>query len=63
MIQAEQLNHWVDQAREQLDVTRERASEWDGKIRKFTRDQPVTALLLALTGGYVLARLSSMRFR
>jgi hypothetical protein len=63
MIEAEQVTHWVEQAREQLDLTRERASEWDVKVRKFAQEQPLTALLVAATGGYVLARLSTMRFR
>ena len=63
MIEAQKIEHWVDQARERLDVTREHATAWDEKIRTFTREQPLSALLLALTGGYVLARVFSMRFR
>jgi hypothetical protein len=63
MIEAQQIENWVDQARERLDITRESASEWDAKIRSFTRERPFAALLLAATGGYVLARVFTMRFR
>jgi transposase-like protein len=63
MIEAQQVENWVDQARERLDITRERATEWDEKIRTFTRERPLSALLLAVSGGYMLARVFSMRFR
>jgi hypothetical protein len=63
MIEAQHIEHWVEQARESLDVTRERATEWDEKIRTFAQERPLSALLMAFTGGYVLARVFTMRFR
>jgi len=63
MIDAEHINDWLEQGREQFDQARERASEVDGKVRSFAREQPLLALLCAATGGYVLARLCSMRIR
>jgi hypothetical protein len=63
MIDAEHINDWMEQGREQFEQVRERASEVDSKVRSFAREQPVLALLCAATGGYVLARLASMRLR
>lgn len=63
MIDAEHINDWVEQGREQFDQARERVSEVDTKLRSFAREQPLMALLVAATGGFVLARLASMRLR
>jgi ElaB/YqjD/DUF883 family membrane-anchored ribosome-binding protein len=63
MIDAEHINEWLEQGREQFDQVRERASEVDTKVRHFATEQPLLAVLVAAAGGFVLARLSSMRFR
>jgi hypothetical protein len=59
MTEAQPITEWLDSARGQLEEVRERATEWDESVRRFTREQPLAAVLLAATGGYLLARIAS----
>jgi hypothetical protein len=59
MIEAQPIQELLGSARVQLDEVRERATQWDESLRRFTREQPLTAILLAATGGYLLARIAS----
>jgi hypothetical protein len=59
MIEGQPIHEWLDQARGQLDDVREQATHWDESVRRFTREQPIAAILLAATGGYLLARIAA----
>jgi ElaB/YqjD/DUF883 family membrane-anchored ribosome-binding protein len=57
------INQWIDTARTRIDQTRAQAADVDIEVQRFTREKPWAAVLCAFTGGYVLARLFSMRLR
>jgi len=59
MTEAQPINEWLDQARGQIDQVREQATRWDEQVRRFTREQPLAAILIAATGGYLLARIAA----
>jgi hypothetical protein len=59
MLEQATVENWADSARQQFDIVRAQASNWDEKLRTFTREQPLMALACALAGGYLLARLAS----
>lgn len=52
---------WVDKTRDTISHVTSRADSWDSQLRTFAREKPLAALLCAVAGGYVLARLSTWR--
>jgi hypothetical protein len=52
---------WAGVSRNTLESVRERAEGLDTQLRTFAREKPLAAMLCALAGGYVLARLSTWR--
>lgn len=52
---------WVDKTRDTLDSVRSQAQGWDERLRTFAYEKPLAAVLCAVAGGYVLARLSTWR--
>jgi hypothetical protein len=52
---------WAEVSRHTLENVRERAQGLDTQLRTFAREKPLAAMLCALAGGYVLARLSTWR--
>jgi hypothetical protein len=59
MTEAQPIQEWLDSARGQIEEVREQATQWDESVRRFTREQPLAAILLAATGGYLLARIAA----
>ena len=59
MTEAQAIHEFLDQARGQIDQVREQATRWDVSVRRFTREQPLAAILIAATGGYLLARIAT----
>jgi hypothetical protein len=59
MIEPQATTQWLEQAREQIEEVRVQATRWDDSLRRFTREQPVAAILIAATGGYLLARIAT----
>ena len=59
MTEAQAIHEFLDQARGQLEEVREQATRWDESVRRFTREQPLAAVLIAATGGYLLARIAT----
>jgi hypothetical protein len=54
-------HEWVDKTRETFSQVASRADTWDTQVRTFAREKPLAALLCAVAGGYVLARLATWR--
>lgn len=52
---------WVDKTRDTISHVASRADSWDSQVRTFAREKPLAALLCAVAGGYVLARLATWR--
>ena len=52
---------WVDKTRDTISQVASRADGWDTQLRTFAREKPLAAILAAVAGGYVLARLSTWR--
>lgn len=52
---------WVDKTRDTISHVASRADSWDTQLRTFAQEKPLAALLCAVAGGYVLARLSTWR--
>jgi hypothetical protein len=52
---------WVDKTRDTIDQVASHADSWDTQLRTFAREKPLAAILCAVAGGYVLARLSTWR--
>jgi hypothetical protein len=52
---------WVDKTRETISQVTSRADTWDSQLRTFASEKPLAAVLCAVAGGYLLARLSTWR--
>jgi len=52
---------WVDKTKDTLDTVRTQAQSWDEQLRAFATEKPLAAVLCAVAGGYVLARISTWR--
>jgi hypothetical protein len=52
---------WVDKTRDTISQVASRADSWDSQVRTFAREKPLAAILCAVAGGYVLARLATWR--
>ena len=52
---------WVDRTKDTLSTVRTQAESWDSQVRSFAREKPLAAVLCAVAGGYVLARLTTWR--
>lgn len=58
---ASTTQEWVDKTRDTISQVASRADGWDVQLRTFAREKPLAAVLAAVAGGYVLARLSTWR--
>ncbi|MCW5890825.1 MAG: hypothetical protein KIT14_09755 [bacterium] len=57
----ETLQNGLDQAAEQLERLRGELTTFEDRARSLIQERPLTCLLAALAGGYVLARLAAPR--